>query len=59
MKKFLTVLMLGLFSFAVIGCEASGSIEDDDRDTYSKKTTTVDEDGDRTVKTTVKKTDSD
>ena len=60
MKKLLTVLMLGLFSASVIGCEASGSIDDDnDSDTYSKKTTTVDRDGDRTVKTEVKKTDND
>ena len=61
MKKLLTVLMLGLFSVAIIGCEASAEVDDNDndRDTYSKKTTTVDNDGDRTVKTEVKKTDSD
>ena len=61
MKKLLTVLMLGLFSVSIIGCEASAEVDDNDdgRDTYSKKTTTVDNDGDRTVKTEVKKTDSD
>ena len=60
MKKLLTVLMLAMFSASIIGCEASGSIDDDDDgDSYSKKTTTVDDDGDRTVKTEVKKTDRD
>ena len=60
MKKLLTVLMLGLFSVAIIGCEASAEVDDDDdRDSYSKKTTTIDNDGDRTVKTEVKKTDRD
>ena len=59
MKKFLTALMLGLFSVSVIGCEASAEIDDDNGDSYSKKTTTVDEDGDRTVKTEVRKTDRD
>ena len=61
MKRLLTVLMLGLFSVSIIGCEASAEVDDNDDggDTYSKKTTTVDNDGDRTVKTEVKKTDSD
>ena len=61
MTKLLTLVMLGLFSVAVIGCEASAEVDDNDdgRDTYSKKTTTVDNDGDRTVKTEVKKTDND
>ena len=61
MKKLLTVLMLGMFSVAVIGCEASAEVDDDNdgRDSYSKKTTTVDNDGDRTTKTEVKKTDRD
>jgi hypothetical protein len=61
MTKLLTLLMLGIFSFAIIGCEASAEVDDNDngRDSYSKKTTTVDDDGDRTVKTEVKKTDRD
>ena len=62
MKKLLTVLMLGMFSVAIIGCEASAEVDDngaDGRDTYSKKTTTIDNDGDRTTKTEVKKTDRD
>jgi hypothetical protein len=59
MKKLLTVLMLGMFSFAIIGCEASAEVDDNnDHDSYSKKTTTVDKDGDRTTKTEVKKTDN-
>src|SRR5687768_10955097 len=59
MKKLLTVLMLGLFSVSVIGCEASAEVDDEDngRDSYSKKTTTVDDDGERTTKTEVRKTD--
>ena len=61
MKKLLTVLMLGLFSVSIIGCEASAEVDDDNdgRDSYSKKTTTVDNDGDRTTKTEIKKTDND
>ncbi len=61
MNKLLTLVMLGMFSASVIGCEASAEVDDNDngRDTYSKKTTTVDDDGDRTTKTEVKKTDND
>ena len=61
MNKLLTLVMLGLFSAAVVGCEASAEVDDnnDGRDTYSKKTTTVDDDGDRTTKTEIKKTDND
>ena len=61
MKKLLTVLMLGMFSFTIIGCEASAEVDDnkDGRDSYSKKTTTIDNDGDRTTKTEVRKTDND
>ena len=58
MKKFLAASMAGMLALSIVGCHASGEIEgDDDHDTYSKKTTTVDNDGDRTVKTEVKKTD--
>ena len=58
MKKILVTAMLGVFTLSVIGCKASAEVDDtnDGRDTYSKKTTTVDNDGDRTVKTEVKKT---
>jgi len=60
MTKLLTLVMLGLFSVAIVGCEASAEVDDDnDRDSYSKKTTTVDNDGDRTTKTEIKKTDND
>lgn len=61
MKRILAALVLGMFSLSVIGCEASGSVDadDDGRDTYSKKTTTVNNNGDRTTKTEVKKTDRD
>jgi hypothetical protein len=56
MKSLLTLIVLGMFSAAMVGCEASASVgdEDADRDTSYKKTTTVDGDGDRTVKTETK-----
>jgi hypothetical protein len=58
MKKILVTAMLGVFTVSVLGCKASAEVDDHDgHDTYSKKTTTVDNDGDRTVKTEVKKTD--
>ena len=59
MKKFLVTAMLGVFTLSIIGCHASADVGDNDTDhtdTYSKKTTTVDNNGDRTVKTEVKKT---
>ncbi|MGH7213479.1 MAG: hypothetical protein ACREIT_01670 [Tepidisphaeraceae bacterium] len=59
MKRFITLMMLGMFSFALLGCEASGRVGDDDMDdgdvTYKKKTTTVNDDGDRTVKTEIRR----
>jgi hypothetical protein len=60
MKKALTLAMLSAFSLAIVGCHASADVDgpDNDHDTYSKKTTTVDNNGDRTVKTEVKKTDN-
>ena len=57
MKKILTAAMAAAFTLAIAGCRASAEVDDNDHDTYSKKTTTVDRDGDRTVKTEVKKTD--
>jgi hypothetical protein len=56
MKSLLTLIVLGLFSAAMVGCEASASVgdEDRDRDASYKKTTTVNSDGDRTVKTETK-----
>jgi hypothetical protein len=61
MTKLFTLVMLGLFSVSIIGCEASAEVDDNDngRDTYTKKTTTVDDDGDRTTKTEIKTTDND
>jgi len=58
MKRLLTAILLGMFGAAVmVGCEASAEIKDGDHDgDYSyKKTTTVQDDGDRTVKTEVKR----
>ena len=59
MKKILTAAMATAFTLAIVGCRASAEVDDDNdgRDSYSKKTTTVDNDGDRTVKTELKKTD--
>ena len=61
MKALFTLLSLGLLSAAIIGCEASGSVgDDDDVDTVRiedrdektvKKTTTIEPDGDRTTRT--------
>jgi hypothetical protein len=53
MKSLITLIVLGLFSAAMVGCRASGEVGDNDRDTtYKQKTTTsYDRDGDRTVKT--------
>ena len=57
MKKILVTAMLSVFTLSIIGCHASADVGDNDgTDTYSKKTTTVDNNGDRTVKTEVKKT---
>jgi hypothetical protein len=59
MKKLLTLVMLGLFSAAIVGCEASAEVDDDnDGDgTYTKKTTVKSDDGEKTTKTEVKRTD--
>ena len=49
MKRLLTLLMLGLFSAAIVGCEASGRVGDDeDADSYRRTTTVRDIDGDTT-----------
>jgi hypothetical protein len=46
MKKFITCVMLAMFSAAVVGCEASAEVDDDDdRDSYKKTTTVRDDDG--------------
>jgi hypothetical protein len=54
MKTFLTLVGLGLFSAAVVGCEANARVGDPDNSTSThtevKKTTTVTPSGD-TVKT--------
>ena len=59
MKKFLTCVMLAMFSAAIVGCEASAEVDDDnDGDgSYSKKTTVKTDDGEKTTKTEVKRTD--
>lgn len=51
MKGLLTAAMVAVFGLTLLGCEASGEIDDPDDDTSYKKTTTVDDDGSRTVRT--------
>jgi hypothetical protein len=55
MKSLITLIVLGLFSAAIVGCHAEAGVGDTDKnDTSYKKTTTVDNNGDRTVKTETK-----
>lgn len=55
MKRLLTVLLLGMFSAAIVGCEASAEVDDTDGDgRASRRTTTTvdrDDDGSRTTET--------
>jgi hypothetical protein len=55
MKSLITLVVLGMFSAAMVGCEANAGARvgdpDNKNDTTYKKTTTVDNNGDRTVKT--------
>ena len=53
MKRLLTAAMIATFGLAVVGCKASGEVgdPDNDHDSSYKKTTTVEKDGDTTVKT--------
>lgn len=66
MKALFSFAVLGLMSAAIIGCEASAEIDPDDdttvrttrtegTDTTVKKTTTIDDDGDRTTKTEIRR----
>lgn len=60
MKKFLSCVLLAMFSATIVGCSASGEVndQDGDGDASYKKTTTVDRDGDTTkTKTEVKRND--
>ncbi len=59
MKSLITLVVLGLFSAAIIGCEASARVGDPDSskttgDSSYKKTTTIEPNGDRTVTTETK-----
>jgi hypothetical protein len=68
MKQLFTFAVLGLLSAAMIGCEASAEVDgdlDDDttvrttrtdrNDTTVKKTTTIDDDGDKTTRTEIRR----
>jgi hypothetical protein len=66
MKALFSFAILGLMSAAIIGCEASAEIDPDDDaeirttrttgdETTVKKTTTIDEDGDRTTRTEIRR----
>ena len=61
MKRMLTLVLLGLFGAGLmVGCEASGSVGDDDDTTYKKTTTVKDNDGDykkTETKTEIKRDD--
>ena len=60
MKKFLSCVLLAMFSAGVVGCSASGEVDDADGDgdaSYKKTTTVKNDDGRQTTKTEVKKTD--
>ena len=60
MKKFLSCVLLAMFSAGVVGCSASGEVDDNDGDgdaSYKKTTTVKNDDGRQTTKTEVKKTD--
>ena len=62
MKKFVTFAMLGMFTAAIAGCEASGSVgtNNDPNSGYQKKTVTETSPSGQTTyqKTTETKTDS-
>ena len=56
MKSLITLIVLGLFSAAMVGCEANagarvGNPDDNDKTTVKEKSTTTYDNGDRTVKT--------
>jgi hypothetical protein len=51
MKSLITLIVLGLMSAAMVGCEAKAEVGDPDDTTVQKKTTTTYDNGDRTVKT--------
>jgi hypothetical protein len=58
MKRVLTVALCAVFGVSILGCRAEVDTDDHDgRDTHYKKTTTVDRDGDRTVKTEKRSSD--
>ncbi len=62
MKHLLAFAVLGLFgAAALVGCEASAEIGDDDADVSSHRTTTIDRDDDDGVTrtTTVRESDGD
>ena len=55
MKRFLTLMLAGMFTISLVGCRAEAEIYDDNHDDVSmKKTTKVERDGD--TKTTYQKT---
>lgn len=58
MKRLFSLVVLGLFSAAVVGCEASGRVDTDNVEDGTsksvKKTTVTEPDGDRTTKTEVR-----
>ncbi len=54
MKRVLTTALVAAFALSIVGCRASAEVEGDDSAGGSssyKKTSTVDRDGDRTIRT--------
>jgi hypothetical protein len=55
MKRFLTLMLAGMFTLSLVGCHAEADVDDNNHDDVSmKKTTKVERDGD--TKTTYQKT---
>ena len=59
MRKLLTLALAGLFSAAIVGCEASAEIDDDNGDVDYKKTTYDRDDDGMKKTTTVRESDGD
>ena len=51
MKSLITLVVLGLFSAAMVGCHAEAGVDADRDTTVKEKKTTTYDNGDRTVKT--------
>lgn len=57
MKTILSLGLMGLMTAAIVGCEASGRVGDDDPDVRSRKTTVKSDEDSYERKTTIKTDD--